>query len=108
GLEGEFIYGWDRADLVLIPVDSPDYQELVRLNELRHSEKKIGARSLVIGGTYRTRENQEWIYMGKFDEYGWGGEKKGKTKSFWFYQRNGENGYFERIKSVPQKLVEVI
>ena len=26
GLDGEFVYGWDRKDLILIPVDSPDYK----------------------------------------------------------------------------------
>src|SRR6185437_15163264 len=86
GLEGDFVYGWDGKDLVLIPCDSPDWKELVKLNELRHSQKKIGARQLIIGATYRTRQNEEWIYMGKFDEYGWRGEKKAKPQ-FWFYKR---------------------
>jgi hypothetical protein len=108
GLEGEFVYGWSGKDLVLIPCESPDYVELVKLNELRHSEKKIGARDLKLGATYRTRENNEWIYLGKFDEYdSWNGSKK-KTKSFFFARRSGENIYFETIKSPTQKLVEVI
>lgn len=109
GLEGDFVYGWDGKDLVLIPCDSPDYQELVKLNELRHSDKKIGARDLNIGATYRTRQNEEWIYMGKFDEYTYGGVKS-KKPSFWFYQRSkdGDGGYFHQIKSVSSKLVEVL
>jgi len=110
GLEGDFVYGWDGKDLVLIPCEAPDYIELVKLNELRHSDKKVSAKDLKVGATYRTRENNEWIYMGKFDEYeSWRGTKK-KTKSHFFYKRNkdGEVGYFETIKSPTQKLVEEI
>lgn len=104
GLEGDFVYGWDGKDLVLIPCDAPDYKELVKLNELRHSEKKIGARDLKIGATYRTRQNNEWIYIGKFDEYDYYKQKSKKPK-FWFYTGNG---HFETITSPTQKLVEVI
>jgi hypothetical protein len=108
GLEGDFVYGWDGKDLVLIPTEAPDYVELVKLNALRHSEKKIGARDLKIGATYRTRQNDEWIYMGKFDEYTYGSVKS-KKPSFWFAERSkSDNIYFQQIKSVSQKLVEVI
>lgn len=112
GLEGEFVYGWDGKDLVLISTEAPDYKELVKLNEVRHSDKKIGAKQLKIGATYRTRQNEEWVYMGKFDEYGWNGEKSKKPK-FWFFKRYeteqwGESGRFETIASVSQKLIEAI
>jgi hypothetical protein len=106
GLEGDFVYGWDGKDLVLIPCEAPDYVELVKLNELRHSDKKITAKQLKIGGTYRSRENQELIYMGKYDEYKYGKTKKAKPQ-FWFYQR-GEYGYFHTMATVGGKLVEVI
>jgi hypothetical protein len=112
GLEGEFVYGWDGKDLVLIPCEAPDYQELVKLNAIRHSEKKISARDLKVGATYRTRQNQEWVYMGKFDEYNWSGTKKAKPQ-FWFYHRYeeerwNESGCFETMASVSQKLIEAI
>ena len=32
GLEGEFVYGWDGKDLVLVPVDTPDYKEIEEKN----------------------------------------------------------------------------
>lgn len=108
GLEGDFVYGWDGKDLVLIPCEAPDYKQLVELNALRHSEKKIGARELKIGATYRTRGNDEYVYMGKFDEYEWNGDKK-KKPQFWFYSRHQEGGgSFITMGSVSQKLVEVI
>lgn len=27
GLAGEFVYGWDGAELLLVPVDSPEYKD---------------------------------------------------------------------------------
>lgn len=107
GLEGEFVYGWDGKDLVLVPVDSPDYKELVKLNELRHSKSFVKAKELKIGATYRNKENQELIYIGKFDEYNWNGTKKSKPQ-FYFYKRSDSSGYFETMATISQKLVEMI
>lgn len=108
GLEGEFVYGWDGKDLVLIPVDAPDYKELVRLNELRHAKNFIKAKDLKIGATYRTKSNDEYIYMGKYDEYDRWSRGKQSKKSFYFYERNNGDGSFHTMKTVSQKLVEVI
>lgn len=107
GLEGDFVYGWDGKDLVLIPCDSPDWKELVNLNKLRHSDKKIGARDIKVGAEYRTRQNEVWVYMGKHDEYDYSGTKKDNPK-FWFYNRDAKYNGFEQIGSVASKLVEVI
>lgn len=67
GLEGQFVYGWDKKDLVLIPTDSPDYIEIKNFNEIVHSNKKIKTKDLKIGATYITKNNEDWIYMGRFD-----------------------------------------
>lgn len=34
GLEGEFVYGWDGTELVLIPTSSPDYNEIMEYNNM--------------------------------------------------------------------------
>lgn len=112
GLEGEFVYGWEGKDLLLMPVDAPDYKEIQEYNKAMHSDKKISTKELKVGATYRTKQNEEWIYMGKFNYYGWNGEESRKPK-FWFYERYekerfGSNGHFESIASVSQKLIEVI
>lgn len=69
GLEGEFVYGWDSTDLVLIPTCSPDYIQLSEFNKKRFNSTTIKAKDLKIGATYLTKGNERWVYMGRFDSY---------------------------------------
>lgn len=72
GLEGEFVYGWDGKELVLVPVESPDYKQISEYNNIIHNNQSIKAKDLIVGATYLTKNNQEKIYMGKFDYYSYG------------------------------------
>lgn len=72
GLQGEFVYGWDGTDLVLMPVVAPDYKQIAAYNKIVHNNESIKTRDLVLGATYLTKENTEWIYMGRFETYGSG------------------------------------
>lgn len=101
GLEGEFVYGWDGKDLILIPVDSPDYQELKQFTDLVYENKSFKAKDLKIGATYLTKQNEKWIYIGKFNYYGWRSKDK---KYFWFY--NGKR--FEQIITLSSKIIDII
>jgi len=67
GLEGDFVYAWDGKDLVLLPTLSPDFSAIEEYNEKIHSNNFIKAKDLIIGATYRTKQNEEWTYIGKFD-----------------------------------------
>lgn len=96
GLEGEFIYGWDGKDLVLMPVESPDYKQISEFNKIIHNNETIKAKDLIIGATYLTKDNENWIYMGKFEAFYWEGTNQGKH--FWFWH----NGIFEHYKSLPK------
>ena len=69
GLEGEFVYGWSGKELVLIPISSPDFVEMSKLNDLRHSKNKIPAKDLKLGATYRHKSNTKMVYMGRFELY---------------------------------------
>ncbi len=69
GLEGEFVYGWDGTELVLMPVDAPDYKELVKFNNVVHNNETIKAKDLIVGATYLGKDNINYVYMGKFDKY---------------------------------------
>ena len=61
GLEGEFVYGWDGKDLVLMPVESPDYKQISEYNKIVHNNESIKAKDLIIGVTYLTKDNEEFI-----------------------------------------------
>ncbi len=98
GLEGEFVYGWDGKDLVLMPVESPDYKEISEFNKIVHNNECIKAKDLIIGATYLTKDNENWIYMGKFDVYDRYGNWENKGKHFWFFK----GGYFEHYRSMPK------
>jgi len=52
GLEGDFVYGWDGKDLILIPTDSPDYKELIEFNKLIYSKNYIKTKDLIIGAIW--------------------------------------------------------
>lgn len=97
GLQGEFVYGWDGKDLVLMPVGSPDYKQISEFNRVIHNNETIKAKDLVIGATYLTKDNENWIYMGKFEAFNyWIGISEGKH--FWFWH----NGIFKHYKSMPK------
>lgn len=99
GLQGEFVYAWDGVDLLLLPVESPDYKNITEFNEIIHKNECIRAKDLIVGGTYLTKDNDEWIYMGKFDKYDrWSKCINNQGKYFWFY--NGT--YFEKYRSIPK------
>jgi len=67
GLIGNFIFGWDGKDLLLMPIDSPDYLEISKYNEIVQENNHIKAKELILGATYMTKTQEEWIYMGRFD-----------------------------------------
>ena len=69
GFEDKLVYCWSGKDLVLIPVSSPDYTEIVEYNKLLHSTEKVSAKNLVVGGTYKTKQNEDFVYLGYFEQW---------------------------------------
>lgn len=67
GLEGKFVYAWDRDKLVLLPVASADYQHSKNFTQLQ--DKNVAAKDLVLGASYTTRKQQELTYLGRFHVY---------------------------------------
>jgi hypothetical protein len=67
GLDGDFVYGWDGKNLILIPTESPDYTQISQFNKIIHQNNYIKSKDLILGATYKTKTNEEWIYMGRFD-----------------------------------------
>lgn len=69
GIEGKLVYAWDGSDLVLTPVDAPDYKDLQVYNATLFAVSKIYAKDLVVGRTYKTNKNDDYVYLGKFDKW---------------------------------------
>lgn len=72
GLEGEFVYCWDKADLVLLPINCQEYKDSFSFTNT--PKKKFGAKNLKIGFSYKakteslyqTKNDDIVTYMGKF------------------------------------------
>lgn len=69
GLQGEFVYAWDGKDLFLMPVESPDYKEVMNFSNIVNNNLTIKAKDLIIGATYLTKDNEKWVYMGRYDKW---------------------------------------
>lgn len=69
GLEGEFVYCWDKADLVLLPTSAPEYEKIKSFTEMVTDKEKITKKDVVLGGTYKTNKDEDLIYLGYFDKY---------------------------------------
>lgn len=120
GLEGEFIYGWDGKELVLMPTDSPDYQEISSFNKILHEKNYIKSKELAVGAKYKTKDNQELVYMGRFDYWGskWNRDNRSyeylnKGKHYYFAQettnyRKKLDLHIVHLKSLGDKIIECV
>lgn len=76
GLEGDFVYAWDGKELILLPTCSEEYKFSSDFTALQ--SKKIGKKDMVVGCWYRTKDDQEVMYLGREDWYevqAWRGRK---------------------------------
>ena len=109
GLEGEFTYGWSGTELLLLPVDAPDYKKYTAFSDGLFG-KKIGAKDLIEGSTHKFANGEVYVYLGRFPEYdnSYRDDLKGTIKSkssFFFFdigrdndKRSNYNGEFYGIK----------
>lgn len=108
GLEGDFIYGWDGADLVLIPCEAPDYKELVEYNKKIHDRVKLKGKDMILGATYLNKNNIKLVYLGRFDEWEhwWQKEPTIKRKAYFFYSLDSDR--IITIQSLSKDIIDVI
>ena len=101
GLEGKFVYAWDKNNLVLLPASSQDYKISASFTDLQ--DKTVRVKDLVSGASYLTRKQEQLIYLGRFIKHtlmayrGRPPEKAAKKFVFW----DGKNFVFlNEIKSI--------
>lgn len=98
GLEGKFVYAWDKNNLVLLPASSQDYKISASFTDLQ--DKSVSVKDLVPGASYLTRKQEQLVYLGRFIKHsyqsyrGKSPEKAAKKFVFWdgkdfvFFKRN--------------------
>lgn len=67
GLEGKFVYSWQKDKLVLLPASSEDYRASTAFTQLQGQTVK--AKDLEEGAVYATKLNEHLTYIGKMDYY---------------------------------------
>ncbi|AOZ62157.1 hypothetical protein QCM8_239 [Bacillus phage QCM8] len=65
GLDGEFVYAWSGTELVLLPVESPDYKEIIEYNTMVKEDLFVKPKELKPGFTYVTTNGDEEVFLGK-------------------------------------------
>ena len=114
GFEGEFVYGWQGIELVLIPLLAPDYIKLKEYNDLLYNPEKITSKSLIPGATYLLKDNKTMIYLGHHNEYGCCSRDMGKDlgKRYWYnvisLDKLITNHYTITTKSLNGKIIKLL
>jgi len=65
GLEGEFVYAWDGAELVLLPTTCQEYKDSAAFTTLQ--TKKITKNDIKEGMIYLNKDNDRVMYLGRHD-----------------------------------------
>jgi hypothetical protein len=93
GLEGEFVYAWDKSDLVLLPVCS---QEYVSSREFTDGlSKKVTKADMIEGCVYITKKQETVIYLGK---HKWFDGETYSSENLYKYADRGERHIFAYTK----------
>jgi hypothetical protein len=119
GLESKFVYGWSGTELVLLPIDSPDYKEHKKFSDQLFNNNFIGARELKIGSLYTHVNRETYLYLGRgyaYDDctYNMRNKQRGKTKHFWFKSLkplgawHREKDSIVHFTSINKKLTECV
>ena len=68
-IEGEFVYGWDGKDRVLIPCASDTYRDLAKRSEKLINKGYIYPNELKPYHVYKTKRGELFAFIGRFDYY---------------------------------------
>jgi hypothetical protein len=65
GLEGQFVISWSGNTIILLPICSNEYKVATELIDL--SKQKVAAAKVKPGCTFRTKDRQNVMYMGRHE-----------------------------------------
>lgn len=101
GLDGEFVYGWDGADLLLVPVNAPEYAASQKLNAVKFENTFIKGKDLIVGHAYKFVDDKEYIFLGRYNYY----DYKGAWKTYYEHPINCGKQWFFGIEEPKWKWV---
>jgi len=68
-IAGELVYAWHGTELMLLPVGTDEYKDAKEYTALQG--KRVGAKELKRGATYKTKHGDTLIYLGRYDWWEW-------------------------------------
>jgi hypothetical protein len=69
-LSGKYVYAWAGPELVLLPTTCEEYDQAANFTVLQAA--KIGVKDLVAGCSYKTKKEDDLVYVGKYMWYDFG------------------------------------
>ena len=113
GLTGEFVYGWDGKDLVLIPVSAPEYQELKDISSQVQATKQLKLKDMIRGATYMTWKGEKWVYLTRAKRYvrhEWETHKRkvGDPYPSNYYYFMDEDGHLQYLAALTRKIIRCV
>lgn len=108
-IQGNLILAWNGGKIMLLPTLSEEYEEAKVFMDL--ADKKVGAKELIEGATYRFKDQSVAVYLGFHPHYRskdyWrsGGERIKKNRHI-FCSEDREDTF--PVPSIPTKIAEVI
>lgn len=104
GLEGEFVYGWDGTELILIPTCCLEYQK--SLNFTDYQNLKVSTKDLKAGYLYKNKKMETVMCLGEHIWFNYSSQNNGK-KCFIFAIIDADHDWYE-AKVDAGNLAEVI
>lgn len=100
-LSGKYVYAWSGPELVLLPTSCEEYEQAANYTVLQAA--KIGAKDLVAGCSYKTKKEDDLVYVGKYMWYefsNWYRSDKSNTRAGRkYYIFTGDDGKSFMLKS---------
>lgn len=107
GLEGEFVYSWEGKDLVLLPIHCEEFRASSNFTEVQAG--KVGVKDLVEGCTYKDKQLEDFVYLGKFNWFDDYSNILTVKKSYIFYDlKRKKIVNFPALTSFSAKITDVV
>jgi hypothetical protein len=109
GLTGQYVYGWDKTELVLLPTNCEDYKQSIDFTKAQ--SKSVSIKDLKPGYVYKMKDLSTITYIGRHKYYGknrssdWR-QSKSHGKVCHIFYSNGHFNELRHTKNISEELEE--